>query len=78
MSFQPGLEVASSHSSLALLTTLTLAYLASVVVYRLYFHPLAKYPGPFWAKLSSFPSFWHALRHDRHLWLFQLQEEYGM
>ncbi|KAL1854472.1 hypothetical protein Daus18300_011393 [Diaporthe australafricana] len=69
--------MASSYSSLALLSTLALAYLASAVVYRLYFHPLAKYPGPFWAKISSVPSFWHALRQDRHLWLFQLQEEYG-
>lgn len=67
----------SSSPGLVLLGTLPIAYFVSTVIYRLYFHPLARYPGPFWAKLSSFTSYWHALKQDRHLWFHQLQEEYG-
>ncbi|KAG8161257.1 hypothetical protein KVR01_009521 [Diaporthe batatas] len=66
-----------SYNGLVLLSTLPLAYIISTVVYRLYFHPLAKYPGPFWGKISEIPSYWHAVKQDRHLWLYQLQEQYG-
>jgi hypothetical protein len=56
---------------------LVLAYVVSTAIYRLYLHPLAKYPGPFWARLTVFPSYWHTLQRDRHIWLWRLQEEYG-
>ncbi|KAF3049352.1 hypothetical protein E8E11_004388 [Didymella keratinophila] len=52
-------------------------YIFVTAVYRLYFHPLAKFPGPFWAKLSTFPAWWHSKNQDRHLWHLSLQEEYG-
>lgn len=53
------------------------ASVLAIVVYRLHFHPLSRYPGPFWARITSFPSYWHTLRQDRHIWLWRLQEEYG-
>lgn len=59
--------------------TAGLALLCTVVgaIYQLYFHPLAKFPGPFWAKLSILPSWYHTVRRDRHIWLQLLQERYG-
>lgn len=56
---------------------LVTTFLLSVAIWRLYFHPLAKYPGPFWARLSTFPSWWHTVKQDRHVWLYSLQEQYG-
>lgn len=62
-----------------LLTTVALAaaYIVSVVFYRLYLHPLAKYPGPLLARISDIPSYRHTTKLDRHVWLLQLQEQYG-
>ncbi|KAL8724863.1 MAG: hypothetical protein Q9181_006644 [Wetmoreana brouardii] len=50
---------------------------AATVVYCLYFHPLAKYPGPFWAKFSVWPSYYHSLKGDRHIWIWQCHQLYG-
>lgn len=49
----------------------------ATAVYRLYFHPLAKYPGPFWARISGIPQWWHTYKKERHLWIQQLHEQYG-
>jgi hypothetical protein len=76
MSFQDVLTDASSPFILA--TSLALAFLVYTAVYRLVFHPLAKFPGPFWARLTVLPSWWHTRTGDRHVWLYSLQEKYGM
>lgn len=78
MSFQNFTEDVSTPSVLRLGVLIFLYYVLHTVVYSLYFHPLAKYPGPFWARLSTIPSWWHTLKQDRHVWLFQLQERYGI
>ncbi|KAJ4418597.1 hypothetical protein N0V82_005483 [Gnomoniopsis sp. IMI 355080] len=67
-----------SAPNLSWLGALTLVcYILHTVVYSLFFHPLAAYPGPLWARLSTIPSWWHTRKQDRHLWLFRLQEKYG-
>lgn len=71
------LEDASYINILALTILLLFSYSISTAVYRLYFHPLAKFPGPFWAKISTIPAWWHTKNQDRHLWLLSLQEQYG-
>jgi len=56
---------------------LVLSYVVYIIFYRLYLHPLAEYPGPFWAKISDLPSYWYTQKQDRHVWLLKLQQQYG-
>ncbi|KAI3564230.1 cytochrome P450 [Fusarium oxysporum f. sp. albedinis] len=41
-------------------------YGAAIVWYRLFLHPLSKYPGPFWSWISAFPGYCYTLRQDWH------------
>ncbi|KIV78195.1 hypothetical protein PV11_09935 [Exophiala sideris] len=51
--------------------------ITTVAIYRLFFHPLAKYPGPTLAKLSQWPEARSAWQGRRHLDLYLLHEKYG-
>ncbi|KXJ89961.1 isotrichodermin C-15 hydroxylase [Microdochium bolleyi] len=52
-------------------------YVFGVAVYRVFFHPLAKYPGPLLAKLTDSYQLYHAWKGDRHLDFWRLHEKYG-
>ncbi|KAI0798923.1 cytochrome P450 [Xylaria sp. FL0064] len=71
------LTLLSTRSLVSLIGCFLLTHTLATAVYRLYFHPLSKYPGPFWARLSQFPALWHTTRGDRHVWLLRLQHRYG-
>ncbi|KAH6672865.1 cytochrome P450 monooxygenase-like protein [Halenospora varia] len=47
------------------------------MAYNLFLHPLAKVPGPIFARVSGIPSWYHAIRSDRHIWIWQLNQIYG-
>lgn len=49
-----------------------------VAIYRLTFHPLAKYPGPLLDRITQWPEAISAWRLSRHLDLDRLHERYGM
>ncbi|PQE26851.1 benzoate 4-monooxygenase cytochrome P450 protein [Rutstroemia sp. NJR-2017a BVV2] len=51
-------------------------YLISAI-YNLYFSPLAHYPGPFLAKISTWPNFYYSCTGYRHLWIWRCHETYG-
>lgn len=52
-------------------------FIIGVIFYRLFFHPLANIPGPFFAKISGIPSWYHAMGGYRHIWLWQVSQKYG-
>ena len=52
-------------------------YILVYYTYNFYFHPLAHVPGPFFARISPWPSAIYAWRGNRHLWLEQCFKIYG-
>ncbi|KAK9781653.1 hypothetical protein SCAR479_01524 [Seiridium cardinale] len=59
------------------LVGLSTTYILGLVIYRLYFHPLSKYPGPFLAKITDAYQLYHAWKGDRHLEFWRQHELYG-
>jgi len=48
-----------------------------VIIYRLTFHPLAKYPGPFLAKITDIYLAYYAYKGSRHLAFHRAHVQYG-
>ncbi|KAI0451851.1 benzoate 4-monooxygenase cytochrome P450 [Xylaria acuta] len=73
----PYLQGSSSISwPTVFLVTIPVLFFAKII-YNLFFHPLAHVPGPFWARASGIPSWYHAYTGKRHIWLCQQFEKYG-
>ncbi|EFR01588.1 isotrichodermin C-15 hydroxylase [Nannizzia gypsea CBS 118893] len=62
---------------ISFIITVIAAYISLVAAYRLMLHPLAKYPGPFWNKLSDWPFFFEVIGGDHHLECLRQHEIYG-
>ncbi|KAM0809260.1 putative Cytochrome P450-like protein [Seiridium cardinale] len=48
-----------------------------VVIYRLTFHPLAKYPGPLLGRVTDWYSVIRSARGDRHIHFLELHKKHG-
>ncbi|KIY04073.1 uncharacterized protein Z520_00765 [Fonsecaea multimorphosa CBS 102226] len=64
---QPGIPI----------TVVVLGALISYVVYQRYLHPLAKYPGPFWASMTNFWKFYHYSTYKLPDTMVKIHEKYG-
>ncbi|ATZ54061.1 hypothetical protein BCIN_10g00830 [Botrytis cinerea B05.10] len=51
--------------------------LSLTAIYRVTFHPLAKYPGPRWAKITDLYSAYHSLGGTLHVRTLQAHDRYG-
>jgi hypothetical protein len=73
-------NVASNLSFLETVSYISLGFVlfgATVVVYRLTLHPLAKYPGNFVEKISDWPLILYCMGGERHLRILEAHEKYG-
>ena len=50
---------------------------ASMLVYRLFFHPLRHFPGPLLARISKLYHAWQVRKSDQYIFLDQLRQKYG-
>ncbi|KIX95989.1 uncharacterized protein Z520_08244 [Fonsecaea multimorphosa CBS 102226] len=62
---------------LSVLAAANVVYLFGLAIYRLYLHPLAKYPGPLLWRLTQWPEARSAWSGRRHIDLQLLHEQYG-
>ncbi|RAK75024.1 cytochrome P450, partial [Aspergillus fijiensis CBS 313.89] len=47
-----------------------------ICIYRLYFHPLAKYPGPFFAKITTWRAVYHGKSVDLYVDIWRCHQKY--
>ncbi|KEZ42082.1 hypothetical protein SAPIO_CDS6308 [Scedosporium apiospermum] len=59
------------------LYALLLFYIISIIVYRVFFHQLAKYPGPLLGKFTDLPKMMAMFRMDRVTWQTKMLKKYG-
>ncbi|KAG9230345.1 putative Isotrichodermin C-15 hydroxylase [Amylocarpus encephaloides] len=64
-------------SLLVLLLGGTSVYVVGIVIYRLYFHPLSRYPGPFLNKVSDLPATIWVLKGRLPMETRKIHEKYG-
>ncbi|KAI1865447.1 uncharacterized protein JN550_008204 [Neoarthrinium moseri] len=61
----------------ATITVLGITYLASNMVYNLYFHPLSQFPGPFLMRISRLPYIYRFTRGALPYYMLEIHEKYG-
>ncbi|PLB46346.1 cytochrome P450 monooxygenase [Aspergillus steynii IBT 23096] len=66
-----------SFTLAAAVTASLLLYVGALIVYRLFLHPFAKYPGPRLAAISNWYTTFYAWRGDLHLQVRHWHEQYG-
>ena len=67
----------ATTSTLSLAGFLLAGLFTSLLVYRLFFNPLNKIPGPFGARISKFDTVFRNAKLDGHHQLLRLHQKYG-
>jgi cytochrome P450 len=67
------------HSAIALAATVAVLYTVCLAVYRLYFHPLSKFPGSKFAALTLWYEFYYdVVKRGQHIWQIEaMHKRYG-
>ncbi|EGE84113.1 benzoate 4-monooxygenase cytochrome P450, variant 2 [Blastomyces dermatitidis ATCC 18188] len=77
LSFAPQGGVNWLLGTFGLVLGVIFCYSSITAIYRLTLHPLAKYPGPFFCKLSDWPTLFSASSGNRHLQEWKAHQKYG-
>jgi hypothetical protein len=64
-------------NNITVLWTLPAVYVLAVIVYRVWFHPLAKYPGPFLSKFTDIYPMIAMFKMTRLYWQYDMLKTYG-
>ncbi|KAL3425968.1 cytochrome p450 family protein [Phlyctema vagabunda] len=70
-------DISMSYHLAMKFLTIYFILMSTIIVYRLYFHPLAGVPGPLLAKISGWPNWVQARAGRRHIQMQQLHDLYG-
>ncbi|KAL7271636.1 hypothetical protein RUND412_005591 [Rhizina undulata] len=70
-------QLVAGQNPVTLLGGSLIVYLLGLFTYRIFFHPLAKYPGPFLAKITDLYGLYHAWKGDRHIANYKAHLKYG-
>ena len=68
----------ATHHALFSLTALCFLAFICIATYNRYFHPLHKFPGPFWGSITDFYNTYLFSTRKVHLKLLALHEHYGL
>ncbi|KAE8151233.1 cytochrome P450 [Aspergillus avenaceus] len=60
-----------------LILSYLLALFSSITIYRLFFHRLGHFPGPFWARVTKVWHAWKSRNRQNHFLLADLHRRYG-
>jgi cytochrome P450 len=66
-----------SQDIITALCTLPAIYVLSIIIYRIWFHPLAKYPGPFLSKFTDIYPMVAMFKMTRLYWQYDMLKTYG-
>ncbi|KAI0392633.1 cytochrome P450 [Xylariaceae sp. FL0594] len=71
------LSVESANATLLCVVIASTLYVSYTILYRLFFHPLASFPGPPLAKITNLYAAYHAWRGDIHVDIWRCHQIYG-
>ena len=63
--------------TMTLIGTYAMTLFFSMTIYRVFFHGLRQYPGPWLARVTKFWQVFHTLQSQNHVLLNDLQDKYG-
>lgn len=71
------MDVAPRYRLILALVVLTVVFVTAVIIRRIFFHPLSKYPGPWLGKFSDLPAILSILKRERTFKQYELLQKYG-